>query len=104
MIDKFGEERFKALAASDSRYSKYQDPEFVAGEKWIFTQFMNIWQNCGYDSFSGARIITFATINEYVECMKVPLTVAEKKLLLKMKHWADETIAGFDAPAEKQKT
>lgn len=52
---------------------------------------------------SGQRMFTFRTLNEYIQCMKVPLTVAEKKLLLNMKHWADEVIAEFDNPPEKKK-
>ena len=31
---------------------------------------------------------SFKTINDYVECMKVPLSVSDKKIILKMKSWA----------------
>ncbi len=56
---------------------------------------MQIWQGCEYD-FNGNPIFTFRTINDYVECMKVPLTVSDKKLLLKMKAWAMNTISEMD--------
>jgi hypothetical protein len=51
---------------------------------------------------TGNVMFTFSTINDYVECMKPPLTLAEKKLLLRMSHWAKETIAEFDAPAPER--
>lgn len=41
----------------------------------------------------GNIIFTFHTINDYVECMKVPLTVEDKKMILKMKAWAQNTIS-----------
>lgn len=41
----------------------------------------------------GNTIFTFRTINDYVECMKVPLEVEDKKMLLKMKAWAQNTIS-----------
>lgn len=49
----------------------------------------------------GNVIFTFRTINEYVECMKVPLTVEDKKLLFKMKGWANETISELKEDKEK---
>jgi hypothetical protein len=55
---------------------------------------MLIWQNCEYD-FGGNVVFTFRTVNEYVECMKVPFTVEDKRLLFKMKQWALETISEF---------
>ena len=36
---------------------------------------------------------SFETINAYVECFKVPLSVRDKKLLFKMKAWACNQIA-----------
>lgn len=53
---------------------------------------MQIWQNAEHDMM-GNVIFTFRTINEYVECMKVPLSVLDKKQLFKMKSWALEAIA-----------
>lgn len=53
---------------------------------------MLIWQNAEYD-INGNVVFTYRTINEYVECMKVPLTVEDKKLLFKMKSWALGAIA-----------
>lgn len=53
---------------------------------------MLIWQNAEHDMM-GNVIFTFRTINDYVECMKAPLTVPDKKMLLKMKSWAVEAIA-----------
>jgi hypothetical protein len=102
-IQRFGKERFERLTETDSYYSKYKEPQIPPGCKWIFGQFMYIWGNCEVDGMSGQRIFTFRTLNDYVECMKVPLTVAEKKLLLRMKHWAEEVIFEFQNPPEKNK-
>lgn len=87
-----GWKKFFDLGERDEKYKKLRDvpcpPEF----SWIFRHFMQIWQNCEYD-MAGNVIFTFRTINEYVECMKVPLTVEDKKYLLKMKAWACNVIA-----------
>ncbi len=42
---------------------------------------------------SGNAIFTYRTVNEYVECMKVPFTVEDKQYLFKMKNWALESIS-----------
>lgn len=41
----------------------------------------------------GNPVITFRTLNDYVECMKVPLSVEDKRCILKMKAWACNAIA-----------
>lgn len=102
-IERFGEERFKKLTETDSYYSKFKEPVIPPGCKWIFGQFMYIWANAEADGMTGRRIFSFRLINEYVECMKVPLTVAEKKLLLRMRGWAEEVISEFDSPPDKKK-
>lgn len=53
---------------------------------------MQIWQGCEYDMM-GNIIFTFRTVNDYVECMKAPLSVEDKKMLFKMKAWAVNTIS-----------
>lgn len=49
-----------------------------------------IWNQCEYD-FNGNPIFSYRTVNEYVECMKVPLSVLDKKMLFTIKNWALET-------------
>lgn len=51
---------------------------------------------------SGASMMTFQSLNDYVMCMGAPLTIAEKKLILKMKGWAGEVIADFDKKPDKK--
>lgn len=63
---------------------------------------MYIWSNAEVDGMSGRRQFSFRLLNEYQQCMKVPLTVAEKKLLLKMRSWAEEVIGEFDSPPDKK--
>ena len=78
----------------EERYKKLRDIPPPPKYSWIFKQFLQIWQGCEYD-MDGNTIFTFRTINEYVECMKVPLTVEDKKCLLKMKACAMNTIASM---------
>lgn len=82
------------LGERDEHWKKLRDIPVPPEYSWIWTQFLNIWQGCQYD-FNGNPIFTFQTINEYVECMKVPLTVSDKKELLKIKAWAMNQIAEF---------
>lgn len=56
---------------------------------------MQIWQNCEHDMM-GNVIFTYRTINEYIECFKVPLSVEDKKELFKMKTWAMNAIAELE--------
>lgn len=102
--ERFGEERFEKLMKSDSYYRKFRDPEIPPGCKWMFSQFLYVWGNAPRDGMTGNVLFTFSTINEYVECMKAPLSLAEKKLMLRMSHWAKETIAEFDAPPPEKKS
>ena len=76
----------------DEKWKKLRDIPIPKEFEWIFKHFMQIWQGCEYD-FAGNVIFTFRTINEYVECYKVPFTVEDKKLLFKMKAWALNTIS-----------
>lgn len=89
-----GWKKFYDMGERDEKYKNLRDVPCPIEYSWIFRHFMQIWQNCEHDMM-GNVIFTFRTINEYVECMKVPLTVEDKKCLLKMKQWAMETIAEF---------
>ena len=89
---KKGERRFFEIGETDEQYKKLRELPPPPKFKWIYRHFMTIWQNCEYD-FGGNVIFTFRTVNEYVECMKVPFTVEEKRLLFKMKQWALEAIS-----------
>ena len=60
--------------------------------RWIWKHVLNIWYQCEHDMM-GNIIFTYGTVNDYVECMKVPLTVIDKKILFKMKGWALDTIS-----------
>ena len=80
------------MGEQSERYKKLRDIPPPPEYEWIFKQFLNIWQGCEYD-MAGNAIFTFRTINEYVDCMKVPLTIEDKRCLLKMKAWAMNTIS-----------
>ena len=89
---KLGEQKFFEMGEVEEKYKKLRDIPIPKEYNWIFKHFMQIWQGCDYDMM-GNIIFTFHTINEYVECMEVPLTVEDKKMLLKMKAWACNTIS-----------
>lgn len=89
------------MGERDEKFKKLRDIPPPPQYEWIFRQFLQIWQNCEYD-MNGNVIFTFRTINEYVECMKVPLTVEDKKCLFRMKQWALSAIAELkDSDKEK---
>jgi hypothetical protein len=94
-----GEEALITLGEKDSKYKKLRIIPIPDGYKWIFSQFLEIWRGCEFD-MSGHVIFTFQTINEYVECMKVPLTVEDKKMIFKMKAWAMNQI--FELEKEEE--
>lgn len=86
-----GREKFEQLAKTSERFEKLQDIPFPVQYSWIWGHFLAIWGQCETD-LMGNRIFTYRTINEYMECMKVPLTVVDKRILFKMKTWANEQI------------
>ena len=89
---KKGEEAFFKMGEKSERWKKLRDIPIPPEYSWIFRHFMEIWRGCEHD-FAGNIIFTFKTVNDYVECMKVPLTAEDKKCLFKMKAWAVNTIA-----------
>lgn len=89
---KAAEQKFYELGETEERYRKLRDIPIPKEYAWIFKHFLQIWQGCGRDMM-GNIIFTFHTINDYVECMKVPLTVEDKKMILKIKAWAQNTIS-----------
>lgn len=89
---KKGEERFFQLGEQDEKWKRLREIPCPAEYSWIFKHFMQIWQNAEYD-MAGNVIFTYRTVNDYVECMKVPLTVEDKRCLFRMKGWAQSAIA-----------
>lgn len=89
---KKGEKRFLELGEKDEKWKKLREIPCPPEYSWIFKHFMQIWQNSEYD-MAGNVIFTYRTVNDYVECMKVPLTVEDKKMLFKMKQWAAGVIS-----------
>ena len=91
-IKRFGKEKFEKLVQTDSYYKRFREPSIPLGCNWIWRHFMMIWQNCNHD-FGGNPILSFGEINDYETCMKVKLSLVEKRLILKMKDWAMEKIS-----------
>lgn len=91
-IEKFGEQRFLETCKKDKKFEQLKEIPCPPEYSWIFRHFMSIWQNAEYD-MAGNVIFTYRTVNDYVECMKVPLTVEDKKMLFRMKVWALNAIS-----------
>lgn len=87
-----GEKKFFSIGERDEKWKKLRDIPCPAEFSWIFKHFLQIWRNCEYD-MAGNVIFTYRTVNDYVECMKVPLTVQDKKYLFDMKFWALNAIS-----------
>lgn len=85
-------EEFYKLGEKNENIKKLRDIPIPEQYKWIWYHFLNIWQGCEWN-MSGSIIFTFRTLNDYVECMKVPLTVWDKKRLMLMKAWACNAIS-----------
>lgn len=85
-------EEFDKLCKQDKDKEKLKDIPIPSEYEWIWKHFLNIWYQCEYDMV-GNVIFTYRTVNDYVECMKVPLTVLDKKCLFKMKSWAIEAVS-----------
>ena len=98
---KLGEQKFLEVCKLDPNFERLKDIPCPPEYSWIFRQFLQIWQGCEHDMM-GNVIFTFRTVNEYVECMKVPLTVEDKRCIFKMKAWALNTIAEMKDNEEKK--
>lgn len=94
--DKFirqkGEKEFIKLCKVSPKMAQLQDIEIPECYTFVFNHFLEIWHYAASD-FNGNKIITFGTINDYVRCMKVPLEIRHRKMILKIKDWAEEQIS-----------
>lgn len=90
-IAKFGKERFDTVSKTDENWKKFVPPEFPTRFTWIWYKFLDIWRTCGHD-FNGNIILTPRVLMDYCECFMISLTVEEKRLIFRMKAWAEDTI------------
>lgn len=90
-----GYEAFMLISEVDKKWNKLRDIPIPEEYSWIWGHFLNIWNGCTYD-FNGNVIFTFQTINEYVQCMKVPLSVEDKKELFRIRTWAVNVISELE--------
>lgn len=100
-IKSFGEAKFLETCKKDPNFERLKEVPCPPEYAWIFKHFKQIWQNCEHDMM-GNIIFTFRTINEYVECFKVPFTVEDKKELFKMKVWAQATISSLEEEKKQE--
>ena len=90
-----GERKFNELCEKDKKWNKLKDIPIPARYRWVWEHFIAIWQQCEID-FYGRRVLTYGTVNDYVKCMKVPLSVVDKRLIFKMKVWAFQQIEDME--------
>lgn len=95
IIKRFGQKKYDTDPALKRYRELYREPPIPTSYRWIYSHFMYMWSNCAYD-FNGNIIFTFETVNEYEQFSGIRFSLVEKKLLLKMKKWACETIVAFD--------
>lgn len=96
-----GERKFLQAVEKDPSWEKLLDIPCPPEYEWIYYHFLELWRFCEHD-MNGNAILTFRTLNDYVECMKVPFTVEEKRLILKMKEWAQATIEDVREKAREE--
>lgn len=82
-----GMDAFIAAGKRDQKWADLRDIPIPPRYEWLFDKFLQIWTNSERD-MSGNVVFTYRTVNDYVQCMKVPLSVDDKKLLFAMKSWA----------------
>lgn len=91
-IKTHGQADFDRIAKIDPKWAELIMPECPKGGQWLWDTFISIWSECSHDAF-GNTIMTCRDIMDYLEYMKLDLNVAERALMLKMKHWAQDEIA-----------
>lgn len=91
-IEKFGIEKFNQAVKNDpKRWGKFIEPEFPKNYRWLWFVFLDIWSLCDYD-MNGNKILTPRVLCDYCECFKISLTIQEKRIIFKMKTWANDEI------------
>lgn len=88
-------EKFNEICLKDKKWNELKDIEIPHEYLWIWGHFIAIWQQCLFD-FNGNRQFDYRTVMDYAECMKVPLTVKDKRIIFRMKVWAFEQIREMD--------
>lgn len=90
-----GYNAFLKLCKTDENWNKLKDIPVPIKYEWIWEHFLTLWRYCQRD-FNGNVIMTFRELNDYVQCMKVPLSVEDKKEILKIKQWAVNVISDLE--------
>lgn len=94
-IKQYSKRRFDDVCGKDEKWNKLRDIPIPERYEWIWEHFIAIWQQSLVD-FNGNRQIDYRTVMDYAECMKVPLSVTDKRLIMKMKAWAFEQISEME--------
>lgn len=85
-------EKFRKAQRLDKKFAKLEYLELPKCYKWIWEQFYAIWSSAEHD-MSGNVVITPRTILDYEECFGISFTVAERKLIFRMKSYTIAAIA-----------
>lgn len=92
MIKQMGIEKFRKAQKYDKKYAKLEYLELPECYKWIWEQFYAMWTTAERD-MNGNAVITPRTILDYEECFGVRFTIAERRLLFRMKSYTIGAIA-----------
>lgn len=94
-IKQFGEEEFNLMTQTDERYKNLESVPIPEGYDWVWSIFLDIWRNCERD-MAGNVIFTTRSLIDYEECYETKIGVYNKRILMKMKQWALETICSLE--------
>lgn len=101
MIKELGIVKFRKAQAKDPKFAKLEYLELPKCYKWIWGQFYNLW-SCAERDMNGNAIITPRTILDYEECFCVHFTVAERKLIFRMKDYTTGAIAAVEGKTKDE--
>ena len=85
------------MSAVGKKWNKLKDIPIPEGYGWIWEVFLQMWKMCERD-FNGNIIFTPRTILDYEQCFGVTLNIIDRRLLIKMKDWANEIVFDLKHP------
>lgn len=87
------------MTQTDERYKKLENIPLPDGYSWLWSVFLDIWRNCERD-MAGNVVLTTRSLIDYENCFEVDLGIYNKRLLIKMKNWAQEAIYKVESEEE----
>lgn len=93
-IKSFGKEQFLEAARENPKFRRLLPKRLPDECRWLWNHFQRIWRDSEHD-MSGYPIITPGTVLDYMEYYGVEFDMRERELVMRMRGWAVEVIAGL---------